>query len=78
MYTVRDPFVSMCDATDREGHDPVQVGLRGLPGGLSILAGEVIVLIALTVWKGHNRELMVISTVIMTAGMWIGCLWHDC
>ena len=50
------------------GHDPVGVGIRGLPIGFSILAGAVIVLWLLSVFKGHNRELMIASTIIMTAG----------
>ncbi|KAL6721933.1 hypothetical protein ACLMJK_001038 [Lecanora helva] len=51
------------------GHDPVGVGIRGLPIGFSILGGAVIVLALLSVLKGHNRELMIASSVIMTAGI---------
>ncbi len=51
------------------GHDPIGVGLRGLPIGFAILIGAFIVLWLLTVFKGHNRELMVISSCIMTAGV---------
>lgn len=50
------------------GHDPVGVGLRGLPIGFSILAGAVIVLGLLSVFRGHNRELLIVSSVAMTAG----------
>ena len=50
------------------GHDPVGVGLRGLPVGFSILAGACIVLWLLSVFRGHNRELMIISSILMTAG----------
>ncbi|KAF3913350.1 hypothetical protein ABW20_dc0104983 [Dactylellina cionopaga] len=50
------------------GHDPVGVGIRGLPVGFSILAGAVIVLWLLSVFSGRNRELMIASSVIMTAG----------
>jgi hypothetical protein len=50
------------------GHDPVQVGLRGLPVGFSILAGACIVLWLLSVFKGHNKLLLIISSVCMTAG----------
>ena len=50
------------------GHDPVGVGIRGLPIGFSILAGAVIVLWLLSVLRGHNRELLIASSVIMTAG----------
>ncbi|PGH03813.1 hypothetical protein AJ80_08626 [Polytolypa hystricis UAMH7299] len=50
------------------GHDPVQVGIRGLPIGFGILAGACIVLWLLSVFRGNNRELMIVSSVLMTAG----------
>jgi hypothetical protein len=50
------------------GQDPVGVGIRGLPIGFSILAGAVIVLWLLSAFRGHNRELMIASACIMTAG----------
>lgn len=50
------------------GHDPVGVGVRGLPIGLGILAGACIVLWLLSVFRGYNRELMIVSSVMMTAG----------
>jgi hypothetical protein len=50
------------------GHDPVGVGIRGIPIGFSILAGACIVLWLLSVFRGHNRELLIISSVMMTAG----------
>lgn len=55
------------------GHDPIGVGLRGLPIGLSILVGAFVVLWLLSVLRGHNKELMIASSVIMTAGrhLWL-------
>jgi Fungal trichothecene efflux pump (TRI12) len=50
------------------GHDPVGVGIRGFPIGFSILAGACIVLWLLSVLRGHNKELMIVSSVLMTAG----------
>lgn len=50
------------------GHDPVGVGIRGLPVGLSILVGACIVLWLLSVFRGHNKALMIGSTILMTAG----------
>ncbi|KAG4424037.1 hypothetical protein IFR04_002879 [Cadophora malorum] len=50
------------------GHDPVGVGIRGMPIGFSILAGACIVLWMLSVLRGHNRALMVGSSIMMTAG----------
>ena len=50
------------------GHDPVGVGLRGMPIGFSILAGACIVLWLLSVLRGNNRALMVVSSCMMTAG----------
>lgn len=56
------------------GHDPVGVGIRGIPIGFSILAGACIVLWLLSVFRGHNRELMIFSSVLMTAGCGaLGC-----
>lgn len=50
------------------GQDPVGVGIRGLPIGFSILTGAFVVLWLLSVFRGHNRELMIASSIIMTAG----------
>ena len=50
------------------GHDPVGVGIRGIPIGFSILTGACVVLWLLSVFKGHNRALMIVSSVLMTAG----------
>lgn len=50
------------------GHDPVGVGIRGLPIGFSILTGACVVLWLLSVFRGHNRELLIVSSVLMTAG----------
>ncbi|GLI80080.1 hypothetical protein PoHVEF18_008430 [Penicillium ochrochloron] len=50
------------------GHDPVQVGVRSLPIGFGILAGACIVLVLLSVFRGHNKELLIVSSVLMTAG----------
>jgi hypothetical protein len=50
------------------GHDPIGVGLRGLPIGICILVGACIVLWLLSVFRGGNRWLMIISSCMMTAG----------
>lgn len=50
------------------GHDPVQVGIRSLPIGFGILSGACIVLVLLSVFRGHNKELLIVSSVLMTAG----------
>lgn len=50
------------------GQDPVGVGIRGLPVGFGIMAGAAICLVLLTVLRGHNRELMIASSILMTAG----------
>ena len=60
------------------GHDPIGVGIRGLPIGFAILIGAFIVLWLLSVLRGHNRELMIISSCIMTAGVGsLACLHAD-
>lgn len=79
MLTVRFSFISGANffsilmfwptqAFNVYGHDPVGVGLRGLPIGFSILAGACIVLWLLSVFRGHNKELMIVSSILMTAG----------
>ncbi|TVY85407.1 Trichothecene efflux pump TRI12 [Lachnellula suecica] len=50
------------------GHDPVGVGLRGMPIGFSILIGACVVLWLLSVFRGGNKMLMIISSCMMTAG----------
>jgi len=56
------------------GHDPVGVGIKGIPVGFSILAGAVIVLWCLSVFRGRNKELMIVSSILMTAGCGaLGC-----
>ncbi len=50
------------------GHDPVGVGIRGIPIGFSILAGAVIVLWCLSEFRGRNKELMIVASICMTAG----------
>ena len=50
------------------GHDPVGVGIRGLPVAFGVLGGAVIVLFLLSVLRGHNKELMIVSSILMTAG----------
>jgi hypothetical protein len=50
------------------GHDPVGVGIRGLPIGISLLVGACIVLWLLSTFRGGNRMLMIISSAMMTAG----------
>ncbi|CZT45295.1 related to trichothecene efflux pump [Rhynchosporium secalis] len=50
------------------GHDPVGLGLRGLPARFSILAGAVTVLLCLSVFGGRNKESMIVSSILMTDG----------
>lgn len=50
------------------GHDPVGVGVRGLPVGFGIMVGAVVVLVLLSVFRGGNKILMIISSILMTAG----------
>jgi hypothetical protein len=50
------------------GHDPVGVGLRGMPIGFCILGGACIVLFLLSKFRGQNRALLFVSSCLMTAG----------
>jgi MFS family permease len=51
------------------GHNPLSVGIRNLALGFPILAGACIVLVLLSYTKGNIRTLMVVSSILMTAGM---------
>lgn len=51
------------------GNDPVGVGLRGLPIGFAILLGAVLVLFLLSITGGQIRLLLVLSSIVMTAGV---------
>jgi MFS family permease len=53
------------------GHDPLQVGIRNLALGFPILAGACIILAALSWTRGNIRALMVVSSVLMTAGTFL-------
>jgi len=50
------------------GHDPIAVGIKLLPGGMAILVGACVTLWLLSVFRGRNKELMIMSSVLMTAG----------
>ncbi len=50
------------------GHDPVAVGLRGLPFAAAVLVGCVATLAVLARWRGGNRALLLIASALMTAG----------
>lgn len=56
------------------GHNPVDVGIRSIPIGFGILAGACIVLVLLSVFRGHNKELLIVSSILMTAGEYINYL----
>lgn len=46
--------------------NPISVGLKGLGYGISVTLGACVVNALLTVFKGHNRELLIFSTVLMS------------
>lgn len=50
------------------GHDPVGVGIRSIPIAFGIMFGACIVLWLLSVFRGRNKELLIASSVLMTAG----------
>ncbi|QLI65468.1 Trichothecene efflux pump TRI12 [Metarhizium brunneum] len=51
------------------GHDPVAVGLRGLPFGFGVMAGCVITLGLMTWLRGRGiRALLLAASCVMTAG----------
>ena len=47
-------------------HDPVQIGLKGIPPAFSTTFGAVFTNAALSWFKGWNRELLLMATVLMT------------
>ncbi|KAF7507219.1 hypothetical protein GJ744_010777 [Endocarpon pusillum] len=54
-------------ASNVYGHDPIGVGIRCLPLGIGVVVGACVVLWLLSAY-GHNKELMITSSVLMTAG----------
>ncbi|KAK1826689.1 fungal trichothecene efflux pump [Podospora conica] len=50
------------------GHDPIGVGIRGLPFALGTLTGCVVSLFLMPQIRGHIRWLILGSCIIMTAG----------
>ena len=50
------------------GHDPVGVGIRGIPVGFGILTGAFVALWALSYFRGNNKTILIIASVMMTAG----------
>lgn len=46
--------------------DPVQVGLKGFASGLGVTLGATLVNAALSWLKEYNRELLIVSSVLMT------------
>ena len=50
------------------GHDPVGVGLRGLPFGVGVMVGCIITLLLLTKFRGGIRWLLFGASCVMTAG----------
>jgi len=61
------------------GDNHLDIGLRALPIGFGIIFGAVIALVAIPVTKGRTTIVMIISTIIMTAGtgaMSVGETWN--
>jgi hypothetical protein len=56
--------------------NPVQVGLKGLGPGFSVTFGAVGVNALLSLWKGHNRELLLASAVMMSKPYTL-CYFHS-
>ncbi|KAF2789097.1 MFS general substrate transporter [Melanomma pulvis-pyrius CBS 109.77] len=50
------------------GHEPIGVGIRGIPVGFGILAGAFIALWALSAFRGHNKAILIVASILMTAG----------
>lgn len=45
---------------------PIQVGVKGLGYSISITVGATVMNAMLTILKGHNRELLLISCILMS------------
>lgn len=50
------------------GHDPIGVGIRGMPIGFSILVGACVALYLLSLFRGGIRSILFVSCCLMTAG----------
>jgi hypothetical protein len=57
--------------------NPVQVGLKGLGPGFSVTFGAVGVNALLSLWKGHNRELLLVSAIMMSKFNISSCFPHS-
>jgi MFS family permease len=55
--------------------DPVQIGLKGLAWGFPTTTGAVFIGAMLSIWKGHNRELLLLATVIMSECEYVFIVW---
>lgn len=51
--------------TDAE-RSPIQVGVKGLGYSIAITVGASVMNAALTILKGHNREILLVSCVLMS------------
>jgi hypothetical protein len=56
--------------------NPVQVGLKGLAPGFSVTFGAVGVNALLSLWKGHNRELLLVSAIMMSRSNTLSCFFR--
>ncbi|KAK4133351.1 MFS general substrate transporter, partial [Trichocladium antarcticum] len=54
------------------GHDPIGVGIRGLPFAFGTISGCVVSLVLLSWWRGQIKWLIFSASVLMTVGC--GCL----
>ncbi|KAK4189227.1 putative transporter [Podospora australis] len=50
------------------GHDPVGVGIRGMPFAFGTLAGCVVSLVLLSWFRGHIKWILFSASLLMTAG----------
>lgn len=50
------------------GHDPVGVGIWSIPVDFSIITGACIVLWLLSVLRAHNKEPLIVFSILITAG----------
>jgi hypothetical protein len=55
------------------GQGPVIIGLKGFASALGITIGAVLVNSLLSVLRGHNRELLLTSTIVMSPSPYSRC-----
>jgi MFS family permease len=67
-FTVLVDWPSQYTSMYADNNDPVSVGLGSLPIAFSFLGGSVVVLVLMSYFRSYIRAILIVSSIIMTAG----------